>query len=356
MVDILGCGALNLDVMYAVSDLAAVRAAGFPMFPGREIAGDHASAADLLRFLEGHGRLMARSGGGSSANTVCALGRIGWRTSFSGVVGDDEEGDFILDSMRGVDCSLVRRNGRSALCVVAVEEGRRDRAMFVAPHDRKLDLVTPEVLETLAGSRCLHLSSLVQQGGIAAQARLAEALEPSQVLSFDPGELYAARGLDALGALLQRTDLLFATEEEITLLTGGSLFMGVSEVLARLRLRGGVGGGSGHSPLFMQSMGPVLVCKEGAEGATLCASRHSCCVPAVRVPEIVDNTGAGDAFDAGFLDGLFRGFDAEGCLVRATRIAALSLSAFGRLWLESLSLPGCGEKWFPPPRDAAGKR
>ncbi len=335
MIEFLGSGALNLDMIYEVDDLAEIRSAGFELYPGREISGDHEMAGELIDFLDGHGILMAKSGGGSSANTISALSRLGHKTGFIGVVGVDEAGSFILNSMRGVDFSLVRQVGRSAICIIMIEKVERDRAMFVAPHDHEIDFLDPEVLRTVSTARAVHLSSLAGSTGTYIQSRLASALGPGQILSFDPGELYCAKGLGALSSIFKRTDILFITQEEVEMLTDRPYRSGLEAIYPLLYKRP-LGQNGLVLRLFKDIGGPVIICKQGPKGATIYSPNGSLSYPAEEVPEVIDNTGAGDAFNAGFLDTMSEGGSAYDCLKAGARLASLSLSAFGRNWLDRL--------------------
>jgi sugar/nucleoside kinase (ribokinase family) len=335
MIDFLGSGALNLDLVYEVDDLEDVRSAGFDLYPGREISGDHETAKALIDFLHSRGTLMAKSGGGSSANTICALSRLGHKVGFVGVAGEDEAGSFMLSSMKGVDFSLVKQVGRSAICIIIIEKVERDRAMFVVPHDQEVDFLDSAVLKSVSNTKVLHFSSLVQSRGISIQKELANALKPEQILSFDPGELYATRGIKALSGILKRTDLIFITEEEVKIMTGIAGKAGLEAIYPLLS-----GNRTGHKSLglnlFKDTGGTAIICKQGPKGATIYSPEVYLIIPAGKVLEVVDNTGAGDAFNAGFLNAMLQGAPAHECLRSGVRLAALSLSAFGRGWLARL--------------------
>ena len=335
MIDFLGSGALNLDLVYEVNNLEDVRSAGFDLHPGHEISGDHETAKALMDFLHSQGTLMAKSGGGSSANTICALSRLGHKAGFIGTAGEDQAGNFILSSMEGVDSSLVKQIGRSAICIIMIEKMERDRAMFVAAHDREMEFPNSAVLKSVLNTRVLHFSSLVRSRGISIQKKLANALKPEQVLSFDPGELYAARGIEALAGILKRTDILFITEEEIKIMTGMAGKTGL-EAIYPLLSENRTGHNSLGLNLFKDTGGAAIVCKQGPKGATIYSPEVSVTIPAEKVLKIVDNTGAGDAFNAGFLHVMLQGAPANECLRAGVRLAALSMSAFGRGWLDRL--------------------
>ncbi len=313
--EIAGSGALNLDHVYELSDLSAVRQAGFRLRPGMEISGTADEALRLHAVLGAEGRLLARSGGGSAANTICILAALGHDTAFIGTAGDDEAGEFILTSMQGVDCSMVRRAGRSGECIVIIEEHTRDRAMFVVPGSAPPELpVDPDI----SSARMLHMSSLAVEEGPAMQEQLVSLLKPDQILSFDPGELYARRGMQEILPLFSRTDLLFITSEELKMLDRASEGYAVYQKLNHRRAA------------------PVMVVKQGSHGAAAFIRGQDWFQPAAPVKEVVDNTGAGDAFAAGFIHGILAGRPVTECLSYGARIAAVSLSAYGRNWLSSL--------------------
>ena len=335
---ILGSGALNLDLVYEVEDLSIIRKAGFDLSPGREVAGSHEEVKRLRTFLGRTGRLVAESGGGSAANTICALAALGHSCGFAGVVGDDEAGQFILDSMTGVDCSLVRRTGKSAVCVVVIGRKMLDRAMFVAPHEGEAIFGGLALQAAIKESEVLHLSSLVEKSGIRVHERMATMLSDGQLLSLDPGELYARRGLDALVALIKAASILFITREEVAMLTNASTKGdGVSEVARYLGQMVHTDRMRASYPVLSQCRGSLLCMKMGSKGAmALCGGRRIF-QSAASVKKIVDNTGAGDAFNAGFLHGMLSGKKIDGCLSDAMGLAALSLSGYGRSWLDRIN-------------------
>ncbi|MEA3385248.1 MAG: PfkB family carbohydrate kinase [Thermodesulfobacteriota bacterium] len=337
MIDFLGSGALNLDLVYEVDNLEDVRSAGFDLYPGHEISGDHETAKALMDFLHGMGTLMAKSGGGSSANTICVLSRLGHRTGFIGTAGEDHTGNFIVSSMKGVDSSLVKQVGRSAICIIIIEKMERDRAMFVAPHDREGEFPNSAILKSVLNTKVLHFSSLVRSRGISIQEDLADALKPKQILSFDPGEIYAAKGIEALSGILKRTDILFITEEEVKIMTGMAGMAGLEAIYPLLRENRTDHNSFGLN-LFKDTGGAAIVCKQGPRGASIYSPGVSVTISAEKVLKIVDNTGAGDAFNAGFLHVMLQGAPAYECLRSGVRLAAFSLSAFGRGWLDRLEV------------------
>lgn len=326
-----GCGALNLDMIYELqsSDFSSIL--GIELKPGHEISLSHEKFAPILDRLSKHGRLIAQSGGGSAANTICVLASLGHETAFLGVAGADSAGDAVIASMKGVDTSLVQRLGENQVCLVLLSAESRDRGLCVFSASHPLSQVPANWLTVLHDTQCLHLSSFSIPNQISLQEELAGHLNPYQILSLDPGEIYASLGKEALARLLSRTNLLFITEYEIGLITGKDMTAGVWDLLDML---------CSTTPsfgVFEETRGPLLVVKRGKLGATaFWSGGRSLHMPCQEVKKIVDTTGAGDAFNAGFLHAVFKGGSVASCLQEGHRLAALSLSDFGRNWLSIL--------------------
>ncbi len=299
-----GSGALNVDYFYAVEDLGQITFRGRPLRPGGEAWGSRAEVQALREQLEKTGRQLASCGGGSAANTLYALKTWGFRCGFVGWVGEDEEGDLALGELEGMDLSQVRRAGQTS-CSVIVLDAKRDRAIVVCAHSEEKALAQASP-PRLKGH--LHLSSLVTEEGLLFHQRLVQ--DHTGTLSFDPGEIYASRGLHALAPILRQTQRLFITHQEL-----GLLKVAPKDLLAQ-----------GVEEIFL---------KKGAQGAEVWQGQEVWSIPPAKPTRIVDNTGAGDIFDAGVLAGLARGLSAEAAARLGAALAALSLRDFGRLGFPS---------------------
>jgi sugar/nucleoside kinase (ribokinase family) len=310
MKDAIGIGALNLDLVYEVNDLAALRQDGWSLHPGRETSLPPEEFRKLLQELMVRGVLRSSSGGGSAANTIVALARMGFRTGFVGRVGADEEGTLILSEMKGVDLSQVKTGGVSGICLVVLDR-QKDRALVVQPYAND-DLGFEDLnLHYLAESRYLHLSAFVGNAPFDAQRRLMNMLPPEVKVSLDPGELYAQRGMKEIHPLIKRSSVLFATVHEISTITHKKDYKDGCRKIA--------------------SQGPeVVVCKKGAKGAYCLSQEEEVEFRPQRETVVIDNTGAGDVYNAGFLCGLLLGRPLDKCLAFAHKVAAKSLGGYGR--------------------------
>ena len=153
------------------------------------------------------------------------------------------------------------------------------------------------------------MSSFSGDAALKAQIRLAEGLEEEVMMSFDPGEKYAARGLDQILPLMRRTDILFVGERELARLSGMSAEEGA---------------------VHMVELGPdIVVLKKGAQGAVVFADGDRIAVPAVQA-NVVDPTGAGDVFAGTFLTGLLKRWGIKASAKFAAEAAARSVERPGR--------------------------
>ncbi|MBI4363135.1 MAG: carbohydrate kinase family protein [Euryarchaeota archaeon] len=284
--EFLGCGALNVDHLLRVERIPA---------PGGEAA-----------VRETHTAL-----GGSAANTTVGLARLGVPTGFIGRVGRDTGGQRVLDEMRreGVSTRAIRRAVGATGQALSLVDPRGERTLLVDPGAN--DTLTPSDAPPamLRGARWLHLSSfacLHDPGPLRAQARMARDFRGQ--VSLDPGALYARRGLHALDPLLRHCDVLLPSEEEVRLLTGLPAVPGARRLLRR---------------------GPTLVAvKQGPRGATAVSPGETFHVPSL-ARRVVDTTGAGDAFNAGFLYGLLGGRPLREASVLGALAAAACIGKMG---------------------------
>ena len=312
-----GLGSLNLDVFYRLPRPRLLVEAGWPVVPGGEVFLPDEEMPALEEFLSRHGQYLGVDGGGSAANTVYALSRLGFSTAFLGAVGQDEAGDYLRRSLAPVDTRGVKTvPGRTGTAFIVLDEaGERTILVFPQANARLAEAgLEPEAVglgpKATDRPRFLHLSSFVRAEARAVQEQLVASLPPEVEVSLDPGEIYARQGLAALERLLPRSRLVFITQAELELLLPGQAL----EAAARKLL----------------DLGPeIVVVKRGAGGSVIFTRWEQIAVPAVPVTA-VDTTGAGDVYDAGFLAGLLLGLPLASCGRLAAAAAAQSVTGRGR--------------------------
>jgi sugar/nucleoside kinase (ribokinase family) len=260
--------------------------------------------------------------GGSSAITACGLARLGLRVAHGGIVGDDILGQAVLEAMRarGVDTSTVSVDPAIPTGATVILGKADHRALLTATGtiDRlRAEDVPREVLPLI---RHLHAGST----GIQPQLRpglpllfrecRAAGVSSSFDANWDP-----QRRWEGIVPMLAAADIFFPNEQEASLITGRDDPLAAAHELVAMAES------AGRDP----AAGPLIVAlKMGASGALAVRGREALRLPASRV-QVVDSTGAGDAFDAGFLYAYLDGRPLEEMLALAVACGTLSTRAVG---------------------------
>ncbi len=248
--------------------------------------------------------------GGSAANTAVGLVRLGIKTGYIGKVSDDREGKLLINDFKRekVDTHgiLVSRGERSGI-VVGFVDTKGERALYAGPGVNN-SLCFEEIdTEYVDGAKFLHLTAFGGERPFEAQKRLVEFLSDTKV-SIDPGEFYSRLGLEALRPIIKKSFVLFPNGKELQLLTKKGYKDG-----ARLLMKEGAN---------------IVAVKLGGKGCYVTDGKDSQFVGSYE-KKLVDTTGAGDAFCAGFLYGLIKGKDLYRCGKLGNFVAALSIEKVG---------------------------
>jgi sugar/nucleoside kinase (ribokinase family) len=222
--------------------------------------------------------------GSSSAITAVRLAALGAEVRFTGWLGDDAYGQFILRefSKAGINCDGIQIVSTATGVTIALTF-RQDRALLtypgtIAAFDGR-DIGSADLKDFAH----LHVGSFFLQSALQPQlaALFQMAHDQGLTTSLDPGWDPAERWADNpyLWPTLAHTDYFLPNLDEATALTGGE---DQPERLAQ-RFQG------------------TLVVKRGADGARAYDRRGLIASAAAFNVEVVDTTGAGDAFNAGFL-------------------------------------------------------
>jgi len=227
--------------------------------------------------------------GGSAANTIVGLARLGCKVGFIGKVAGDREGNMLVEDFcrEDVDTNgIVRaKHGRSGTVMGFVDK-KGERALYVDPGVNDTIEFTEINREYTFQASFLHLTSFIAEKSFQAQKKIVEMLPANVKPSLDPGELYARKG-DALEPIIKRTFVLMPNLSELELLTNTADYRKGAEILLRKGAK-------------------IVAVKLGSKGCYVTDGRESHRIEVFKV-KVVDTTGAGDAFCAGFLYGLISG-------------------------------------------------
>jgi sulfofructose kinase len=221
--------------------------------------------------------------GGQSASAAVGCARLGWRTQYIGTFGDDDAARVGIESLKrdGVDTSAVRSVPRttSHTSIVLVDARSGDRTV-IWHRDPRLAMAVEDVpVEAVCGGRVLLVDD---HEPLAASAAARAAREAGVRTVIDVEKLRPGTE-----ELLQHIDILIAAE------TFPSELTGLSDLGAALRE-------------MARRFNPVLTCATlGPRGSLALVNGLELRTPAFDV-HVVDTTGAGDAFRAGFIAGWLR--------------------------------------------------
>ncbi|HEX6844156.1 MAG TPA: carbohydrate kinase family protein [Actinomycetota bacterium] len=250
--------------------------------------------------------------GGSGAITAAGAARLGLRVAMAGVVGDDLFGRWAREQLegRGVDTGGLVTDPDVSTGVSVILSGDRDRAILThlgTIASLRGERVDPALLRK---TRHVHVPSYFLQRALAPDlpALFAHVHDAGGTTSVDPNWDPTEAWDGGLRELLPLTDVFLPNDIEVRRVARTSDLDRASTELAR-------------------SAGLVVV-KAGAEGA-LAATRDGLTRVAARPIHVVDTTGAGDSFDAGFLAGWLGGRDLEAALDLANACGAISCAALG---------------------------
>lgn len=256
--------------------------------------------------------------GGSAANTLAGMAALGARCAFIGQVADDTLGEVFAHDIRAADIAFTTpaRAGDppTARCMIFVTpDAQRTMNTFLGasqflPADA-LDL------DAIAQSAVLYLEGYLwdpAEPRAAMRRAIATAKEAGRKVAFTLSDAFVIdRHGDDFRDLIARgeIDILFANSIELAALTGIEDFEdGLASLAAKV---------------------PVVVATKGADGAVAIAHGERAQVSAEPVARVVDTTGAGDLFAAGFLFGHVRGAPLAESLRMGAICASEVISHFG---------------------------
>lgn len=286
--EVIGFGALNVDKLYSVENIAG---------------------ADEESFIKS----CKDTPGGSAANTIVGLSKLGISTSIIGKIAEDDDGDLIEYNLAINEVYsnnlIYSDNGSTGKCIGFVDsEG--NRCLYVDPGVND-DIVIDEI-NPLNIMRCkiMHYTSFVGDS-FNTQIELLEKLGKETILSFDPGMLYVQKGFDEIKPILDRCDILLINESELRL-----LFKDDESSLKQLTIN------------LLEIGIETVVVKRGSKGVFACNNEEECDVGVFEC-DVVDTTGAGDSFNSGFLYAFLNGYNLEKSCEIGNWVASKAIEGFG---------------------------
>ncbi|MES2897938.1 MAG: adenosine kinase [Pseudomonadota bacterium] len=262
--------------------------------------------------------------GGSAGNTIAGIASFGGRAAFLGKVADDQLGGVFTHDMRAIGAHfdtppLVGGKATAVSMINVTPDGERTMSTFLgASTEFATDDIDPAVIE---GAKIVYLEGYLfdaeaARHAFAKAAGLARASGRMIAITLSDGFVVERHREALLGFLETQVDLVFANDTEIT-----ALFQTEDFDSAVDQLRGRV---------------KIAAVTRGAQGSVITAGGETFTVDVFPVEKVVDTTGAGDQYAAGFMYGLATGRPLNVCGQLGSLAAAEVISHYGPRPLVSL--------------------
>lgn len=272
--------------------------------------------ADLTASFENesiHADSVTMAVGGDAANEAIVLSNLGHDTQLMCGIGSDGVGRFIREYVEksGVDMksSIEKQDGESAINLIIVHsDGQRN---FINSGVPEAACFSPDI-SSIKDVRVVSMGSLFlppfHNPDICLKTARA-AKEEGAILCADVIVLPDSR-LSQIGDALSYVDYIFPNQEEAQMLTGETILEEIADVFLNYGVKN-------------------VIIKTGKDGCYVKNADIEAHVSTYAVPNMIDTTGAGDNFAAGFMSGLLQGMDIIECCRYASGVAAVAIQSFG---------------------------
>ena len=301
----------------AIVDVIAQSDDGF--LAGEGLVKGSMGLIDEARAHELYGRMAEglETSGGSAGNTVAGVASLGGSAAYIGKVADDQLGEVFAHDMRaiGVHYAIPALQGgpATARCLVNVTpDGERTMSTFLGA---SIALTAADVDAALIkGARIVYLEGYLfdPDGGRAAFARAAEVARANGVkvaMTLSDAFVVDRHRAGLLAFMSDAVDVVFANAAEVTSLFETEDFEAATAELGK-RVE-------------------IAAVTRGAEGSVVISGGERIVVEAQAVERVVDTTGAGDQYAAGFLYGLARNLPLRRCAELGHMAAAEVIGHYG---------------------------
>lgn len=255
------------------------------------------------------------SPGGVTPNTLAVLTELGIKTTYYGVIGKDPIGDYWINNIGEINKIKIIRKGKMSIAACILTHKRKYRTFLsqINPHDN--DVLKNIDFNFLNKSKFIHIAPLMMNPNITV-IKLASIVKKltKPLISFSPGIFYINLGLKKISPILGKIYILFLNKDEMKKLTGKNAHNG--------------------SKLLLKKGPKIIVCTLGNKGTLITTLQRQFSINALKVKKVIDTTGAGDSYAAGFIYGLIKNRSIEWSAKYASKISAKSVTDFGLLWMK----------------------
>lgn len=304
---IIGMGNALVDVLVRIDDDSLLGKLHLPKGSMQLIQED--TLSEIRKYTSG--MKIHRSTGGSAGNTVCALAALGANPGFIGKVGQDETGAFFGDTLRqrGVNALLATCDLPSGIASTFIStDGERTFGTYLgaAATLRAEDLSR----KMFAGYNYLYIEGYLLQDHDLMLRAVQLAKEEGLQVCLDMASYNVVEAerdfFDQL--IVKYVDIVFANESEALAYTGKAPHEALEEIASKCS---------------------IAVVKTGKEGSLVKKGTEVIQLLSCPVDNMLDTTGAGDFYAAGFMYGLTCGYSLEKCVQISTILATAVIQEVG---------------------------
>ena len=254
---------------------------------------------------------MHRDIGGSACNVAVGLARLGFKAAMIGAIGADSDADKIEGKLseENVDIKYLKKYNKfcTNFSVIIVYKG--DRTVFVYRGLKDYSIIK---IPKNISAKWLYLGPVANSFKSNYKDIISLVSEKNINLAINPGHRQIIEGRDELKRLIYISKLLILNKEEALDLTKLASFVSIKDLLKRLK-----------------SYGPeMVVVTDGEKGAYLVHDEDYVGIKPYKT-EVVDNTGAGDAFSSGFIASLMTNNDLTVALKSGIMNASEVITEYG---------------------------
>ncbi|MFA5330452.1 MAG: adenosine kinase [Prolixibacteraceae bacterium] len=316
---ILGIGNALIDVLIFITDDSVLQKFGFPK--GSMTLVDSILSSEIKKETKDHLRIIQT--GGSAANTIHGIAKLGGQCGYIGKISDDEFGRFFLDDFKnnGIDTHFFYSETGTghATGLISPDSERTFGTYLGAAMELTSGEMTSEIFRNYG---IMHIEGYLVQNHDLIEAAMKTAKSNGSLVSIDMASFNIVEAnLGFLKRIVSEyVDIVFANEEEAFAFTGKDPEDALAEI---------------------SQMCDIAVVKLGAQGSRIKTGNQIISIDAIPAKSI-DTTGAGDIYASGFLYALAENLDLEvagkiGSLLAGKVVEVMGAKIPEENWMELLS-------------------
>ncbi len=311
---VLGIGNALIDVLINITDDSVLQNFGLPK--GSMTLVDAIISEEIKKGTKNNHRIIQT--GGSAANTIHGIAKLGGQCGYIGKISDDEFGNFYLEDFKKNKISthfFYSNTGTGHATGLISPDSERTFGTYLGA---ALELTAEEMIpEIFRNYGILHIEGYLVQNHTLIEAAMKTAKENGLLVSIDMASFNIVEAnLDFLHRMIREyVDIVFANEDEALALTGKHPEEALTEIAGMCR---------------------IAVVKIGALGSLIKTGERVIRIDPISAKSI-DTTGAGDIYASGFLYALSENFDLEiagkiGSLLAGNVVEVMGAKLPGETW------------------------